>query len=218
MLASKKYILISLVILLSLAVFGVGSVLAQSNDSQTSSSPQDKQGLNQELEQRRQQIEQENKQKLDELKQQAKIKQDQKVATLCQKVRAKIITKHEHIKEITEAIAQRTNLRVERAKGFVAKKELKVENYDSLLKDVEANRQVVINARSEIVSATAAFDCHSSNRKEQEANVKAKVKSYMSAIELYRQSVRNLLLAVKSAAKAQLPSSSVNQSASEVAR
>lgn len=203
----QKIILIFVALALGLGLTAIKPASAQNgSENRPSVDEQSKQQAATQLEQRRQAVEQEYKQKLEDLKQQAKAQQEQKKADICAKVRTRLTTKHDHIKNLIAEIANRIDQRVDRVKAFVSKNNLTVANYDSLLSDITAKKQAVVSARADVVSAISSFDCNSNERKSQEANVKTKVEAYKTAIQAYKKSVRNLLTAVKTATEAELKS------------
>ncbi len=150
----------------------------------------------------------------DEIKKKIQAKRAELKQGICDKIKARVTTKHDHVKVITGEIASRIDQRVERAMSFVASKNLQVERDDTLLVDINTKKQAVTQARAAVIGAVASFDCNSDNRKVQEAAIREKVESYKVAIKAYKQSVKAFLQAVKSAAQTQLQSEPDNYNSS----
>jgi len=94
---------------------------------------------------------------------------------------------------------------VERVKTFKTNKNLTVDNYDALLADVAAKRQVVVDLHDVLKQQTTSFTC-GDDQSQAQANVqtfKDALKQEIDAIKAYRTAIKNLIVAVKTAAQAQ---------------
>lgn len=154
---------------------------------------------------------QENKQKALEQKKEFEEKRKEIRKKLCEKVGERTKKHYQQIRERAKKINERISSRVERAKAFVAKNNLTVENYEALLADIEAKKQAAIAAAQAIPESAAKFDCESDNAKTVATEVKAKIEAYKAAAKDYRAAVKTFLQAVKKAAIEQLEKESVSQ-------
>lgn len=214
---NKIFILVALAPIFVLGLFLINLAIAQESSAQsTSTSQQNTQEKQQEAKRQEEYKEALNRAKAAniEAEQKTQEKKEQAKKNICEKIKDRTKNRHEHIKTMTGEIASRIDQRVERAKSFVASKNLQVENYGVLLADINAKKQAVASARATIASAVGNFDCNSDNRKVQEATIREKVEAYKVAIKAYKQSVKTFLQAVKVAAQAELSTPSASPSSS----
>ncbi len=89
-----------------------------------------------------------------------------------------------------------------RVENFYTAKKLSISNYDALVADVNAKKAAAQSAVEAVKSATPNFHCDKDDPKGVAGDFKAKVNARNAALKAYRESVRNLIKAVKAAAEA----------------
>ncbi|HSX17249.1 MAG TPA: hypothetical protein VLH86_04060 [Patescibacteria group bacterium] len=92
----------------------------------------------------------------------------------------------------------------ERVKTFKTDKNLTVANYDALVADVAAKRQAVVDLQATLKQQADAFTC-GNDQTVAKANLqvyKDALRQEIDAMKAYRTSVKNLIVAVKTAAAA----------------
>jgi TolA-binding protein len=86
----------------------------------------------------------------------------------------------------------------ERVKQFVTDKNLTVENYDTLVANVDAKEAAAIAAVD--VAAETSFDCDTTDATNPGSVVKTLMQSQHSALKDYRTAIKDLIVAVKQSA------------------
>lgn len=115
-------------------------------------------------------------------------------------------TREKAINSIMNRIADRGQKRLNvystiatRVEDFYTKKGKTVSNYDSLVADVNAKKTAAQAAVDKIKADKVAFKCDGSDPKGVASSFKADLKLEISALHDYQQSIKNLIVAVKSA-------------------
>lgn len=127
----------------------------------------------------------------------------EKFKAACENRRESFKTRMENISERAGRHVSRLESITERVDAFKTTKNLTVENYDALLADVE-NKKALVETLAEAVKQQAeAFTCG-----EEEGEAKANLSTFKDALEqeidalkAYKTSVKNLIVAVKTAAE-----------------
>jgi hypothetical protein len=111
--------------------------------------------------------------------------------------------------KIMDRVAQRGTQRLnlisknsDNIQAFVTKKNLTVPNYDSLLATISAKKTAAQAAINAVTSSKESFTCDSSQPGGTLKNFNGQVKAQNQALLAYRESVKNLLRAVKTTVKA----------------
>lgn len=91
----------------------------------------------------------------------------------------------------------------DRVQAFYTDKGRTVENYDALVADVQAKKLAAEQAVSGAQSVGEVFSCASDNPKIASAEFRDAHKAQVAALKEYRNSVKNLIVAVKSAQSTQ---------------
>lgn len=86
-----------------------------------------------------------------------------------------------------------------RVEGFYTKKGKTVNNYDTLVADVNAKKTAAQAAVDKIKADKVAFKCDGTDPKGVASSFKADLKLEISSLHDYQQSIKNLIVAVKSA-------------------
>lgn len=87
----------------------------------------------------------------------------------------------------------------ERVEAFYTKKGKTVSNYDTLVADVNAKKSAAQDAVNKVKDDKADFKCDGSDPKGAAASFKDDLKLEIKALHDYQQSIKNLIVAVKSA-------------------
>lgn len=87
----------------------------------------------------------------------------------------------------------------DRVKAFYTDKKLTVANYDALTAEVDAKAQAVEAAIASTKSVGSVFTCNNDNPKVSSAAFRDAFKAQVAALKDYRTSIKNLIVAVKSA-------------------
>ncbi|HEX8763315.1 MAG TPA: hypothetical protein VF733_06200 [Candidatus Saccharimonadales bacterium] len=110
------------------------------------------------------------------------------------------------IKNIMARIANRGEKHIElfttiadRAKTFYADKNLKIDNYDALVAEVDAKKAAAQVTVNEVKNSSMAFVCDGDGPKGMADAFKASLKSEIKALQEYRTAVKNLIVGIKSA-------------------
>ncbi len=114
--------------------------------------------------------------------------------------------RRESAKKIMERISNRGEKQIEvftkisdRTQEFYKQKGYNVANYDSLVSDVNAKKQAALVATENTKKSAEKFVCSSDNSVGNSAVFKNNLKLQIQAIKDYKTSVKNLIVAVKSA-------------------
>jgi hypothetical protein len=95
------------------------------------------------------------------------------------------------------------NKKAERVMNFATTKGKKPANYDALVADVSAKKAAALAAVGKISAGSVSFDCDGSDPKGVAEGFKADLRAETEALKAYKQSIRNLLVAVVTANKNQ---------------
>ena len=113
-------------------------------------------------------------------------------------------TRERIINDILERIAKRGERRLsvytaifERLQDFYTNKGLNLANYDELVADVEAKKAAAQAALDETKANEVDFKCDGSDPKGAAASFKEDLKAEIKALHDYQQSIKNLIVAVK---------------------
>jgi len=108
------------------------------------------------------------------------------------------------INNILDRIAKRGERRLDvysaifnRVQEFYEKKGLSVSNYDTLVADVNAKKAAAQAALAQIDANTVDFKCDGSDPKGAAASFKDDLKVQIKALQAYKQSIKNLIMAIK---------------------
>ncbi len=88
----------------------------------------------------------------------------------------------------------------ERTQAFYINNELTVDDYQALIDDVMAKKSAAETAVASISTVTSDFSCTDENPKLAIESFKTSLKTSIDVLKEYRTSVKNLIIAVKSAA------------------
>lgn len=89
----------------------------------------------------------------------------------------------------------------ERVQAFYAEKKLNAANYDALKTAADAKKTAAETAITDVKN-TVTFDCNGENPSGTAEQFRAKIQAMHTALKEYRTAVKNLLVEVKTAAKA----------------
>ena len=87
----------------------------------------------------------------------------------------------------------------EKTEKFYTAKGKTVSNYDQLTADVSAKKAAAQSAVDALSATSTSFTCSQDNPKGVATSFKAELKTEISALKAYKTSVKNLIVAVKSA-------------------
>ncbi|MBI4033405.1 hypothetical protein HY379_00205 [Candidatus Saccharibacteria bacterium] len=113
-------------------------------------------------------------------------------------------TRERVINNILDRVANRGERRLnvysaifERVQGFYTKKDLSLSNYDQLVADVNAKKAAAQTAVDEIGDKQVDFACDGSDPKGAVAGFREDLKAEIKALHAYQQSLKDLIVAVK---------------------
>lgn len=89
----------------------------------------------------------------------------------------------------------------EKTQEFYKNKNLSLDNYETLVNEVQAKQQAVEKAMTSIRAQNANFSCDGSDPKGSANQFKESLKLEIAAMKEYKTAVRNLIVGVKSAAE-----------------
>lgn len=121
----------------------------------------------------------------------AKLKSCQNRQTAISNIMARIADRGQKQLDLFTTIA-------DRVETFYTKEGKTLNNYDTLVADVNTEKAAAQTAVDSIKSADTGFDCNSSNPKAFVETFQGSLKSEISALQTYRTSVKNLIVGVKS--------------------
>lgn len=117
--------------------------------------------------------------------------------------------RRESFKTRMEGIAERSKKRLEvfdkiaeRVEAFVKNKNLDVPNYDQLLADVQAKREALHDAHTVAKERADDFDCDKEEGKTNVLSFKEALSGEIDAFKAYKEALKTLIKAVKTAAGA----------------
>ncbi len=198
----KKLILPSL--LLSLSIFQTTPVLAESNNSDV-------------RERVKTQIEQRLKQTKEKLASKAALGREKLEATklkICETKKSSIVRRSTRLAERAERQLANFSSKSTRIENFyndkLLPKGVTVSNYDDLIADIEAKKEAVSEAITSAKSSAENFDCSAADPKGQLTNYRTDMRNAVTALKEYRQSIKNLIVAIRTAAAKTATSSANN--------
>lgn len=123
----------------------------------------------------------------------------------CQKKQAGINKRSQNLVLRGKLISNRFGKIVERVKQYynnrLIPEGLTIENYDQMLANIEANKTTVKEALSAAEKAAQGFDCTSDDPKAQLNTFRVEMTNVIRALNVYKKSVINFLVAVRTKAK-----------------
>ncbi len=124
---------------------------------------------------------------------------------ICEKREASIQRRSTRITAKSENIQKRLDRIIEKVDTYyvdvLVPKDVEIENYSALLGNIEDNRRAAANAVGVAESTATNFTCEGENPKEQIKQFRTDVKGVISALQGYKKSVVNLIVAVRTKAK-----------------
>lgn len=124
---------------------------------------------------------------------------------VCEKVEARLKKRSVNIATKADKMADRFSRIAERVKEYYTNKLLPkgvtIDNYDALVADIAAHEAVANNAVANVKSSSSSFDCDANDPKGRLAQFKDEVKGVIAALKDYRETVVNLIVAVRTKAK-----------------
>lgn len=138
-------------------------------------------------------------QKIAETKERAKAKLDAAKLKVCENREAKIEKTMTNLQKRGENQIAVFDKIYERLKKFYTDKGYNVTNYSSLMADVEAKRSAAQTSIKEIAGMDKDMKCSSDDPKAPAEAFKAKMKELIDQLKQYRTSIKNMIVAIKSA-------------------
>ena len=123
---------------------------------------------------------------------------------VCEKKQDSIVRRSTKLAERAQKQLTNFELKANRVEDFynnrLVPKGVTLDNYDDLLADIEAKKQVVNEATTSAKTTAESFDCSSDDPKGQLANYRTDMQNAIKALKDYRTSIKNLIVAVRTAA------------------
>lgn len=141
--------------------------------------------------------------KREEVKTTIQAKRDEQRLKRCEVKEKVLTTRTESLTRMTTNMKEKFTAIVERVKAFATDKNLTVENYDTLLADIETNKTAVDTALASASASAASFSCDSDDPKSALTSFRENMQAVKQALKDYRTSIKNFIMAVKLAAGTQ---------------
>jgi hypothetical protein len=144
------------------------------------------------------------REKREEVRENIKDRLDERRLKLCQ-VKEKVIqNRASALGRLSENIIDKFTAVSDRVQKYYTEKVVPsgkiVENYDALVSDIETKKIAAIAALENAKANSAEFTCDSDNPKGQLSDFREDMQAFKSALHEYRTSIKNLIVAVRSAA------------------
>lgn len=195
----KKFIL-PLFLLVFLLNFQVVSVSAQSNNAKTQARTEAREKI-------KEKIEAKLKETKDKLASKAALKKEKLAEVklkVCERKRDAIIRRSTKLAERAQRQLTNFEQKANRVEDFynnrLVPKGVVLDNYSDLLADIEAKKQVVNEATTSAKTAAENFDCSGEDPRGQLTNYRIDMQNAIKALKDYRTSIKNLIVAVRTAA------------------
>jgi len=98
----------------------------------------------------------------------------------------------------------------EKVQAFYVKKNISIENYDTLKKNVEDKKTLALAAMNNVRNINGNFDCKGDNPKGIATQFKSQASAQSEAINNYRNAVHDLVVAIKTALNSSEPATEEN--------
>ena len=210
----KSFLVLSLFIVLIVPQFTIAyGGDNTSNNSEASSEDVSEPKNENEIETKREEIKNRAEQRLEDRKGRIASKAAERQEKLEARKQKICENRSEKIKNRSERLANRAEKQLknftsiaERVDKFylnrLVPKGVTVSNYDSLKADIEARKQEVKNAIEAAKAAVTGFDCSGDNPKGQLGTYRVEMKDAIAALKDFRISIKNFIVAIRTAAKA----------------
>lgn len=123
---------------------------------------------------------------------------------VCERKRDSIVRRSTKLAERAQRQLTNFEQKANRVEDFynnrLVPKGITLDNYDDLLADIEAKKQVVNEATTSAKTSAENFDCSSDDPKGQLTNYRIDMQNAIKALKEYRTSIKNLIVAVRTAA------------------
>lgn len=129
---------------------------------------------------------------------QVKLKVCEKREASIQKRSTRLVAKAENIQKRFDRIIEKVDTYYI---DVLMLKDVEIENYDELLANVEENRVAAATKLGAAESTASNFTCEGEDPKEQVKQFRTDMKAVISALQGYKKSVVNLIVAVRTKAK-----------------
>jgi len=186
-----------LLIVLLLFLFTSGTVWAKSTSpSATTKNPFEQ--IREKLLERREQVQD----KRQETRNKIQTKRDEAKVRICEAKEKVLTNRTTSLTRVVTTIEEKFTNIVEGVKAFYTEKGLTVENYDELLADIDVKKAAADAALASATANAEAFTCDSDDPKGQLTQFRQDMQAVKKALNDYKQSIRNLIVAVKTASSA----------------
>lgn len=191
----KKYFLpVSLLVLFF--IFQISPVIAQSENSRKAARDAIKEKIEARLK--------ETKAKLASKAALRKEKLEETKLRVCERKQDSIIRRSTRLSERAQRQLVNFEQKANRVEDFynnrLVPRGITLTNYEDLLADIEAKKQAVNEATTSAKMAAEDFDCSADDPKGQLTNFRIDMQNAVAALKEYRTSIKNLIVAVRTAA------------------